>query len=335
MHVKITIDPKRYMDGRITVMGVAAILITWFHCDVIITPGSLLELFKLTGDIGVDMFLFASGAGIYLAANKYPSYFEYLYRRVRRVLIPYLCVYVPVYSYERVMFGGGYSRFLKRILLLDFWLEGDLGNWYIAGILLLYIITPLWIKLWKKHRWVYAGTFSAVLVGYVFLRNAPGIIHWNIFLCRIPVYLLGLAFGKLLLEKRKLEVSLPLSVGAVLCGVVLILAAMGRLPVGIPGAYKCLAYLPVAVGLSLLFAKLPSNKFTNYFGVRSLEIYLVFETVQEMVHSLPQMEVFAGNTKIMLAIFSLTITLVAVEILCLLCKLIDKTLDKMVSYIKK
>ena len=144
MHVKITIDPKRYMDGRITVMGVAAILITWFHCDVIITPGSLLELFKLTGDIGVDMFLFASGAGIYLAANKYPSYFEYLYRRVRRVLIPYLCVYVPVYSYERVMLGGGYSRFLKRILLLDFWLEGDLGNWYIAGILLLYIITPLY-----------------------------------------------------------------------------------------------------------------------------------------------------------------------------------------------
>lgn len=142
MHVKKTIDPKRYMDGRITVMGVAAILITWFHCDVIITPGSLLELFKLTGDIGVDMFLFASGAGIYLAANKYPSYFEYLYRRVRRVLIPYLCVYVPVYSYERVMLGGGYSRFLKRILLLDFWLEGDLGNWYIAGILLLYIITP-------------------------------------------------------------------------------------------------------------------------------------------------------------------------------------------------
>lgn len=123
--------------------------------------------------------------------------------------------------------------------------------------------------------------------------------------------------------------------GAVLCGVVLILAAMGRLPVGIPGAYKCLAYLPVAVGLSLLLAKLPSNKLTNYFGVRSLEIYLVFETVQEMVHSLPQMEVFAGNTKIMLAIFSLTITLVAVEILCLLCKLIDKTLDKMVSYIKK
>ena len=126
---------------------------------------------------------------------------------------------------------------------------------------------------------MYAGTFSAVLVGYIFLRNAPGIIHWNIFLCRIPVYLLGLAFGKLLLEKRKLEVSLPLSVGAVLCGVVLILAAMGRLPVGIPGAYKCLAYLPVAVGLSLLLAKLPSNKFTNYFGVRSLEIYLVFETV--------------------------------------------------------
>ena len=120
-----------------------------------------------------------------------------------------------------------------------------------------------------------------------------------------------------------------------LCGFVLLLAAMGRLPLGIPGAYKYLAYLPVAVGLSLLFSGVPSNRFTNYFGVRSLEIYLLFETVQEMVHSVPQMEAFAGNTKIILAVFSLTITLAAVEILRLLCKLIDSILDKLVEYRKK
>lgn len=275
--MKITIDPKRYMDGRMTVMGIAAILITWFHCDIIIQPGSVLEIFKLTGDIGVDMFLFASGAGIYLAANKYPSYFQYLYRRVRRVLIPYLCVCAPLYNYERLMFGGGYSRFVKRILMLDFWLEGNLSNWYIAGILFLYIITPFWINLWKKHRWVYAGTFLTVLFGYIFLRNVPGIVRWNIFLCRIPVYLLGLAFGKMLFEKRKTEVSLPLSAGVFLCGVILVLASMGRLPMGIPGAYKYIAYIPVAVGLSLICSQIPSNKFLNYFGVRSLEIYLLLK----------------------------------------------------------
>ena len=34
--MKITIDPKDYMGGRITVMGIAAILITWFHSGVIV-----------------------------------------------------------------------------------------------------------------------------------------------------------------------------------------------------------------------------------------------------------------------------------------------------------
>ena len=109
--MKITIDPKDYMDGRITVMGIAAILVTWFHCGIFVKPGSFLEFFKLTGDIGVDMFLFASGAGIYLAVNKYPSYFQYLYRRLRRVLIPYLCVCIPQYNYARLVFGGGTDSF--------------------------------------------------------------------------------------------------------------------------------------------------------------------------------------------------------------------------------
>ena len=200
--MKITIDPKDYMGGRITVMGIAAILITWFHSGVIVSAGSLLELFKVTGDIGVDLFLFASGVGIYLAVNKYASYWQYLFRRVRRVLIPYLCVCVPLYYYEMRMFGGGYSLLLKRILMLDFWTACNLESWYIASILTLYLITPFWIRLWKKYSWLHVGTFVAVLFCVAFLWDLPFFVNWKVFLGRIPVYLVGLTFGKLLLEKR-------------------------------------------------------------------------------------------------------------------------------------
>ena len=167
--MKMRIDPKDYMSGRSTVMGIAAILIVWFHSGVIVPPGSLLELFKMTSDMGVDLFMFASGVGIYLAANKYASYWQYLYRRVRRVLIPYLCVCVPLYYYEMRIFGGGYSQLLKRILMLDFWTQCNLESWYIAGILTLYMITPFWIRFWKKHSWLYITTFSAVIFIAVFL----------------------------------------------------------------------------------------------------------------------------------------------------------------------
>lgn len=104
--MKLTFDPKRYLDGRTTVMGIAAILITWFHSSIVVQPGTLAELSKMTGDIGVDLFLFASGVGIYLAVNKYRTYGEYLARRVRRVLLPYLCVCVPWCICRANVFGG-------------------------------------------------------------------------------------------------------------------------------------------------------------------------------------------------------------------------------------
>lgn len=194
--MKITIDPKDYMGGRITVMGIAAILITWFHSGVIVPAGSLLELFKVTSDIGVDLFLFASGVGIYLAVNKYASYLQYLFRRVRRVLIPYLCVCVPLYYYEMRMFGGGYSLLLKRILMLDFWTACNLESWYIASILTLYLITPFWIRLWKKYSWLHMGTFVAVLFCVAFLWDLPFFVNWKVFLGRIPVYLVGFDLWK-------------------------------------------------------------------------------------------------------------------------------------------
>ena len=187
--MKITIDPKDYMGGRITVMGIAAILITWFHSGVIVPAGSLLELFKVTGDIGVDLFLFASGVGIYLAVNKYASYWQYLFRRVRRVLIPYLCVCVPLYYYEMRMFGGGYSLLLKRILMLDFWTACNLESWYIASILTLYLITPLLDQTLEKVQLAACGNLCSstflcgVSVGSALLCQLEGIPGAN---SRVP-----------------------------------------------------------------------------------------------------------------------------------------------------
>lgn len=327
--MKITIDPKDYMGGRITVMGIASILITWFRSGIVVPAGSWLEFFKVTGDIGVDLFLFASGVGIYLAVNKYASYWQYLFRRVRRVLIPYLCVCVPLYYYEMRMFGGGYSLLLKRILMLDFWTACNLESWYIASILTLYLITPFWIRLWKKYSWLHVGTFVAVLFCVAFLWDLPFFVNWKVFLGRIPVYLLGLTFGKLLLEKKTVTVSVPLLAVATVCGTLLVQACTGRLPRALPIEYKYIGYLPVALCLSLAFVRIPANKVTNYFGVRSLEIYLIFEKVQEILVSKPQMEMFMGKTGIALNLIILAITLICAEILRWICKLIDWVLNKL------
>ena len=77
-------------------MGVATLLIIWFHSAILMEPDSFLGRIKSISDIGVDIFLFASGAGVYFALHKYDGFWPYMRSRLLRVLPAYLLVAVPI-----------------------------------------------------------------------------------------------------------------------------------------------------------------------------------------------------------------------------------------------
>lgn len=210
--------------------------------------------------------------------------------------------------------------------MLDFWLDGDLGSWYIAAILMLYFVTPFYIKLWNKCEKLHIAAIAVAVAAGIFLRDMAFVRNWQILLLRIPVYLLGLGFGKRALEGRTLRISMVLGLGCFLCGIICILSCFGHFPLPIPWIYKYMAYAPVAVGLSLVFVRIPANGLTDYFGKRSLEMYLVFEKVMEVLASKPQMEPFVGSTAIVFNAIVLGITLVCVEVLRFVCKIAERML---------
>jgi len=317
----ITYKAKTYSNGRTTVMGIAALLIVWFHSCISLPEGSLFLLQKQTSDIGVDMFLFASGVGVHFAWKKNSHYVSYMMSRMRRVLVPFLIVAIPWFGYHDIIIGHSRRLFLKDVSMLTFWTEGRMTFWFVSAILILYVVTPLYLHFdaiaRKKHCHL-SLLFTAAIYGIMIF--APGGVLRSvigpamIFFPRIPVYFMGLSFGKAIEEERVFHIPLWALLGILAACGVTAAAAMGYFQWQLPPEFKYLAHGPAAVILSCMFAGIPSNKFCNYFGKRSLEVYLLLEKVQFTLGEHPELSPLMRFSAIPFFTLTFIITLVLVEV---------------------
>lgn len=299
-------------------MGVATLLIIWFHSAILMEPDSILGRIKSISDIGVDIFLFASGVGVYFALHKYGRFWPYMRSRLFRVLPAYLLVAVPWFAYQDIVLGGSRKLFLKDVTMITFWLDGRMTFWYVSAILVLYIVSPVYLKLWNRFRNLDKFSVGAlyiitllVFTGKLEILDGPAMI----LIPRIPVYLMGLSFAKVMqsgyvFRIKTAWVFLTVSV----CGM-LLAAAMGWLPWMLPAGMKYIAFGPLAIVFSLGCSKIPKNRFTDFWGQRSLEIYLLLEKVQVTLGDRRDMEPLMGNAAIPFFLLAFGITLLLVELL--------------------
>lgn len=336
----VTCESKCYTKGRNTVMGIATLLIMWFHSCISTKEGSLLWLQKSLSDIGVDMFLFASGVGVYFALKKYKRVLSFYFGRMLRVLIPFSIVAIPWFGYHDIIIGHSRRLFLKDVTMLTFWTEGRMTFWYVSAILVLYALTPLYMRCNRIFRrksipfdviMIVSIYAAMIIVPMDVLRSAVG--PAMIFVPRIPVYLMGLWFGKAIEEERTFRVPVAVPVGFMAVSMVTAAAAMGFFHWRLPTEFKYIAYGPASVILSFLCTKIPANKFCNYFGKRSLEIYLLLEKVQVTLGENPELNPLMNFSGIPFFALSFAVTLVLVEVVrCLAfslrCCLQRKKLDK-------
>lgn len=326
----VSYETKAYSRGRSTVMGLATLMILWFHCSVIVPPESILGYSKMVGDLGVDLFFFASGVGIFFAVQKHESYRAYLTSRMLRILPAFLLATALWSLYRKNCYWEfDTSGLWLELTTLNFWLHNDLTCWYVAGTLVLYLLTPGYIRLWKKYPWFHAAGIGGILILGALSHQIPQLYPLQrklIFFFRIPVYLMGLQMGKWIREGKQLRIFWPALLAAAAGCVFVVASCHGYTAAVIPWGYKYAAYGPLAVILSLLAAKLPENCVTAYFAVRSLEVYLVFEKVLEAIDMRPQMEILDGDTRIMKNLLALAVTLVLVEMLKAVCSLPGKLL---------
>lgn len=285
-------------------MGLAILFVVMFH--VWMQHSNFFFPLRRLGNVGVDMFLFVSGMGLFFSWSRLRfgktlngnggmpvgmSAVKFFRRRYLRIY-PVWFVVASVFYIGKYIDnpGSGYSpdvpNLIANILFnWSFWRADDLTFWYVPATMMLYLFAPPYMELIRRrpaYRWLpVAFIVFAAMVQYVPLfHNSVG--HLEIFFSRVPIFFLGINIGKYVIEGRQLEKGAT--------GVLLIIFALSvwlclRLEyIGhsrFPLFMERLAYIPLTVSALFLECRLLAvcpqslRKGLSFLGAISLEIYLV------------------------------------------------------------
>lgn len=196
-------DISKYRDE---LFGIAIISIMVFHYFEGVLTSEYMEgasrvFAKLyigaVGSIGVDIFLYLSGIGIYYSLDKNPKLLDFYFRRVKRVLIPYVVLGGLFWIIKDILIQQvSIEKFFYDFTLLSFWGNGERVFWYISFISILYIVSPLLYKIGKRGAVIFCILSVVVsIIFYVFCRELFN--YTEIAVLRIPIYLFGFYCGRL------------------------------------------------------------------------------------------------------------------------------------------
>ncbi len=298
------IDAKNLSKYRSAIMGLSICMIMFCHGTVNLsgTSGTVYSILMQFSQVGVDIFLLVSGLGCFYSLSKDNKLLSFYYKRGSRILIPYALV-ISLWAVLQVLLPVESSLvgFIYRYCLVTFFLRGELSAWYVAAVLVLYAIAPFLYKLIKKGKHyalvmivlpiIIASVmhYSATVLDAEKIAYALKVVS-EIFVIRIPVFVVGMLIGEKIICGNNPKISLKLVVGVFSVFIVLFLLNTLAFP-----GYKWFfsqwfisrfLYLFISVCVAL-FAACFFNKFANskihsvflWLGSLTFEIYLIHEKI--------------------------------------------------------
>lgn len=295
---------------RSELMGLAIIFVVLFH--VHLPRSDMFFGLRRMGNIGVDIFFFLSGMGLWfswikpflsharpsapapspthVSSDSIAAYLRSFYlRRFLRIYPTWLLVacafYIPA-------FVRGERRSANIVDLIgditinwDFWIHDELTFWYIPATMAFYLLAPLYMELIRRYpvyRWlpVLMVVWCVVVQWVVPVHQAVG--HLEIFWSRVPIFFLGINMGEAIRRKDTIDghglwlLLLTFVVTLATC-IYLEQVRHGRFPLFV----ERLVYIPLTVTSLLLMARLLEHasqwlgRSLRFVGTLSLEIYLL------------------------------------------------------------
>ena len=180
---------------RKELFGVATLMILLCHSVSIVPFPDRIGTFISYGTMGVNVFLFLSGIGLYYSFNKNGDIIAFYKKRFMRVIVPYLFIAGFWYGVKYlIMEGGRVDQFIYELSTISFWNEHK-GAWFVAAIIPIYIIYPV------LYRWLEKGrrkSKTSILVLIILLSafylsniNAQLYIHLSQIIIGGIVFLIG------------------------------------------------------------------------------------------------------------------------------------------------
>ena len=268
-------------------MGAAMLFVILFH--VALDRGDPFYGLRRCGNVGVDIFLFLSGVGLWFSWVKTPDVLRFYRRRLLRIVPTWIVVATAFYLPDYL----GARRFSHSIVDLigditinwDFWLHDELTFWYVPAIMALYLVAPWYMRLIQSrpvYRWLpLLMVIWCVMVQWVLPIHAA-VGHIEIFWSRVPIFFIGINFGEMVRTRRQLSsdaVWLLLITFLMTFGTCLYLEQVrhGHFPLFV----ERMLYIPFTVCTVLvmnrIFRRTPQwvNRLFRFVGALSLEAYLI------------------------------------------------------------
>ncbi len=257
-------------------MGLATIFILICHAPINgVQMPKLLEYTIVQGQIGVDIFLFLSGMGLWYSLNKEDlsgGGKKWYLKRYIRILVPYLLIQSIIAAILCLLDNESICFFVSYVSTIEFWLSHR-GAWFIALLLPLYLITPLLFLFLRDN-----GLFKFVVITiicYLIALYPNDTAEWTLFkniqyaIIRVPVFVMGMYMGPKIRTGEYISNKTLL----VLFTMAIVVLLLTKKPVN---SYLFLV-LPLILLLSKSFSFFESgayNSLCRFYGKISLESYL-------------------------------------------------------------
>lgn len=276
-------------------MGAAMLFVILFH--VSLPRNDLFFGLRRMGNIGVDMFLFLSGIGLWFSwmkqvaqSSPFTTHLKRFYsRRLLRIYPTWLLVASAFYI-PRYLEGGNFSANIidligDIVINWDFWLHDELTFWYVPAIMALYLVAPFYMELIRRHpvyKWLpLVMVMWCIIVQWVTpIHQAVG--HLEIFWSRVPIFFIGVNMGESVRQKQTIDGAgiwmIVLMFGMALASSIFLEQVRhGHFPLFV----ERMLYIPLTVTAILLlnrvFRRTPKwfNAGCRMVGALSLEAYLL------------------------------------------------------------
>lgn len=281
-------DISRY---RSEIFGVTIIWIMLLHgviMDKVIVwePVEWLYVILKHGNVGVDIFLFLSGVGLYFSFVKDNNIENYMRKRFARVLLPYVIIGGTYFVYADIIVKKMPLAFLKDFSLMSFLFKGNKLIWYVFVILFCYIIFPYLYSLFYETNGAYKKTALRnfvlitgiiILLTFVLQSEYKEVYSYiEIALTRLPVFICGCVCA------RGIKCKKEISVWWLLLAFVVVITSYPIFVRNIfVGIYQRYYYCILGIALVMVFAFVFSviknqiiHKLSCWFGAISFELYL-------------------------------------------------------------
>lgn len=280
--------------------GIATILILIIHGYECRVNFGILDRIFSKSYIGVELFLLLSGIGMWYSYKKDSGNgtSQFYKKRIVKLLPAYLPIISIFAIWKVIVSNGGMIDYLKYITTISYWEKG-IGPWFVALIILLYLVTPIAVRIYRKCNEILA-TVICMTVTLLFIYACMAIFdneiseHVRFAIGRSMPFYIGLLIGKVLDEHKDKTVNI------IYLYVILILIRypiMGITPFTSSAfALMIMLLIPMIFMLEVLNCAFMNRVLTS-IGMISLESYLVNCCFIELAKYYGWISAFDGTNK--------------------------------------